>query len=148
MKFPSSRSVTAAPTMNMPVFQRRARYADVFDMSTCSCGARIPEEAGWCPVCLKIPVDRNDLLGELHETFQKTTWSPPEALVAPCPPPVHSRWRAGPRSFGLRVKLALTFASVGITALGAKMFGVFFVAPLIIVTALLMRATWVRERVR
>ena len=117
-------------------------------MSPCSCGARIPEEARWCPVCLKIPVDRNDLLGELHDTFQKTTWAPPEALLAPSPPPVHSRWRAGPRSFGLGVKLALTVATVGITALGVRYFGFFLEAPLIIVTALLMRSTWTRERVR
>jgi hypothetical protein len=117
-------------------------------MSTCSCGARIPDQAGWCPVCLKSVVDPEELLGELHETFQKTTWAPPEALLAPSPPPVHSRWQAGPRSFGLRVKLALTFVSVGITALGVKMFGFFFVAPLIIITALLMRSTWTRERIR
>jgi hypothetical protein len=117
-------------------------------MSTCSCGARIPDAAGWCPVCLKTVVDSDDLLGELHETFQKTTWAPPEALIAPSPPPVHSRWRAGPRSFGLRVKLALTFLTVGITAVAVKSFGFFFVAPLIIVTALLMRSTWTRERIR
>src|SRR5437588_10427660 len=117
-------------------------------MRTCSCGARVPDGAGWCPICLKTLVDTDDLLGELHETFQKTTWSPPQALVAPSPPAVHSRWRAGPRSFGLRVKLALTFVSVGITALGVKMFGFFFVAPLIVVTALLMYSTWMRERVR
>jgi hypothetical protein len=117
-------------------------------MSTCSCGARLPDAAGWCPVCLKTVVDSDDLLGELHDTFRKTTWSPPEALIAPSPPPVHSRWRAGPRSFGLRVKLALTVVTVGITAFGVKYFGFFFVAPLMIVTALLMRSTWTRERVR
>jgi hypothetical protein len=117
-------------------------------METCSCGARVPAGAGWCPVCLKRPVDPEQLLDELHDTFRKTTWSAPAALLAPNPPPVHSRWRAGPRSFGLRVKLALTFASVGITALGVRMFGFFFVAPWIIVTALLMYSTWMRERVR
>jgi len=117
------------------------------DMSTCSCGARIPEDAGWCPVCLKSVVDQGDLLEELHETFRKTTWTPPEALLTPSPPPIHSRWRAGPRSFGLRVKLALTIPSVAISVFGVKYFGFFFVAPLIIVTALLMRATWTRERV-
>ena len=117
-------------------------------MSTCSCGARIPEEAGWCPVCLKTPVDQAALLDELNDTFLKTTWSAPAALLAPNAPPVHSRWRAGPRSFGLRVKLALTAISIGISALGVRMFGLFFVAPWIIVTALLMYSTWTRERVR
>jgi hypothetical protein len=117
-------------------------------METCSCGARVPLGAGWCPVCLKRPVDPEQLLDELHDAFRKTTWAPPEALLAPSSTPVHSRWRAGPRSFGLRVKLALTLLSVGITALGVKMFGFFFVAPLIIVTALLMRSTWTRERIR
>jgi hypothetical protein len=117
-------------------------------MSTCSCGARIHEGADWCPVCLKTVVDSGDLLVELHETFRKTTWAPPEALIAPSPLPVHSRWRAGPRSFGLRVKLALTVVSVGTTAFGVRYFGFSFVAPLIIVTALLMRSTWTRERIR
>jgi len=117
-------------------------------METHSCGARVPENAQWCPLCLESVVDTDALLGELHDTFQKTTWAPPEVLLAPSPPPVHSRWRAGPRSFGLRVKLALTFMSVGVTALAVKMFGFFFVAPLIIVTALLMYSTWTRERIR
>lgn len=117
-------------------------------MSTCTCGARILEGAGWCPVCLKSVVDADDLLGELNDAFRKTTWAPPEALLAPSRPPVHSRWRAGPRSFGLGVKLALTVVTVGITALGVRYFGFFFEAPLIIVTALLMRSTWTRERIR
>ena len=80
----------------MPSFQRPVRYADVFCMSTCSCGARIPEEAGWCPVCLKTPVAEAALLEELNDSFGKTTWSAPAALLAPNPPQVHSRWRAGP----------------------------------------------------
>ena len=117
-------------------------------METCSCGARLPENAPWCPICFKAPVDGDDLLDELHDTFRKTTWSPSEALTAPSAPPVHSRWQSGPRSFGLRVKLAISFVSIGITALGAMSFGFFFVAPWIIATVLLMYATWMRERVR
>jgi hypothetical protein len=117
-------------------------------MGTCSCGARIPENAAWCPVCFKVPVDPERLLHELHDTFGKTTWSPPAVLVAPSPPPMHSRWRAGPRSFGLRVKVVITFVSVGITTLGVLSFGYFFVAPIIVVTGLLLRETWRRERIR
>jgi len=147
MKFPSSRSVTAVRTPICPVFQRCAPDADVITMEICSCGARLPDGAKWCPVCLKTVVDQGALLDELHDTFRKSAWSPPKALVAPSPRPVHSRWRAGPRSFGLRVKLTITIVSVGITAAGAKFFGFVFVAPLIIVTGLLMYSTWTRERV-
>ena len=117
-------------------------------MDTCTCGARLSEDAAWCPVCLKVPVDRDALLDELHETFRKTTWSASPALTAPAPPSVYSRWRSGPRSFGLRVKLTITIVSVGITALGVISFGYFFVAPVIVSTALLMYSTWMRERVR
>jgi hypothetical protein len=132
----------------MPRFQPLEQPADVLDMGTCSCGARIPENASWCPVCLRTVVDRDDLLVELHDTFREKAWSPPRAVTAPRPPAVHSRWRAGPRSFGLRVKLAITIVSVGVTAASAKFLGIFSVAPLIGVTALLMRATWARERIR
>ena len=132
----------------MPCFQPFEQPADDLDMETCNCGARLPENAAWCPVCLKVPVDRNALLDELHETFHKTTWTTPPALTAPAPPPVYSRWRSGPRSFGLRVKLAITIVSIGITALGVIFFGYFFVAPMIVSTALLMYSTWFRERIR
>jgi hypothetical protein len=132
----------------MPRFQLFEQHADDLDMETCSCGARLPENAAWCPVCLKVPVDRSALLDELHETFRKTSWIAPETLTAPSPPPVYSRWRAGPRSFGLRVKLAITFVTLGITVLGVISFGYFFSAPVIISATLLMYSVWVRERVR
>jgi len=117
-------------------------------MSTCSCGTTLADEAGWCPVCFKKPVDRERLLDEMNETFGKTTWSPPERLMQKSAPPVYSRWRAGPRSFGLRVKMAISLVSIGITVAGVRFFGFFFVAPLIIATALIMYSTWFRERVR
>jgi hypothetical protein len=117
-------------------------------MSTCACGTTLADNAEWCPVCLKKPVDRDKLLDEMHETFRKTTWSPPERLTKQRADPVYSRWRAGPRSFGPRVKVAITVVSVGTTVAGATVFGVLFVAPLIIVTTLLMYSTWTRERIR
>jgi len=132
----------------MPRFQPFEQPADDLDMETCTCGARLPERAEWCPVCLKVPVDRDALLDELHETFRKTSWTAPGTLTGPSLPPVYSRWRAGPRSFGLRVKLAVTFVGVGITVFGVMFYGYFFAAPLIISTALLMYALWMRERVR
>ena len=131
----------------MPRFQPFEQPADDLVMEACTCGARLPENAAWCPVCLKVPVDRDALLDELHDTFRKTTWAAPERLTVPTPPSVYSRWRSGPRSFGLRVKLAITFVSVGVTALAIVSFGYFFVAPVIISTVLLMYATWTRERI-
>jgi len=132
----------------MPRFQPFEQPADDLVMETCTCGARLDEGAPWCPICLKVPVDRAALLEELNETFRKTTWTAPSALIAAAPPPVYSRWRSGPRSFGLRVKLAITFFTVGITAIAVVSFGYFFVAPVIISTTLLMYATWTRERIR
>ena len=132
----------------MPCFQPFELPADDLGMDTCTCGAHLTEDAEWCPVCLKVPIDRDALLDELHETFRNTTWTAPPALTAPAPPSVYSRWRSGPRSFGLRVKLAITIVSVGITALGVISFGYFFVAPVIVSTALLMYSTWMRERIR
>ena len=116
-------------------------------MDICTCGARLPTDARWCPVCLKVPVDRDALVDELHETFRKTTWTPPRKLVAPAPPPVYSRWRSGPRSFGLRGKLAITIASVGLTLLG-YLFAGLTVLPLVFAAAWLIRETWTRERIR
>ena len=132
----------------MPRFQPFEQPADNLDMSTCTCGARLPEEAEWCPICLRTVIDRDALLGELHDTFGKTAWTAPEALTRQSAPAVYSRWRSGPRSFGLRVKLAITLVSLGITAFGVRYFGFFFTAPVIITTALLMYSVWMRERVR
>jgi hypothetical protein len=132
----------------MPRFQPFEQPADDLDMEACTCGARLLENAAWCPVCLKVPVDRDDLIEELHDTFRKTTWATPERFMEPSPPPVYSRWRAGPRSFGIRVKLAFSIVTVGLTAVGVKFFGFFLFAPWIIATSLLMYSTWMRERVR
>ena len=92
----------------MPCFQPFEQPAEKKDMETCTCGARLPENAAWCPVCLKVPVDREALLDELHDTFRKTTWSPPERLVRPAPPKRFTRWRATLFTFGPRVKVSLT----------------------------------------
>ena len=77
-------------------------------METCSCGAHIPQDAAWCPVCLKTVVDHEALLEEFHDTFRKTTWDAPKELVAPPPPKRFSRWEAGVLTFGPRLKVALT----------------------------------------
>ena len=108
MKLPSPESVTAAPALHMPRFQTFEQPADDLDMETCMCGARLPEAAAWCPVCLKVPVDRDALLDELHDTFRKTTWDPPKELIAPPPPKRFSRWEATVLTFGPRLKLAVT----------------------------------------
>jgi hypothetical protein len=110
MKLPSSESVTAAGRLLCRVFQPFEQPADDLDMETCTCGARLPENAGWCPVCLKVPVDRDALLDELHDTFRKTTWTPPERLTRPAPPKAFTRWRATLFTFGPRVKIPLTVA--------------------------------------
>jgi len=132
----------------MPRFQPFEQPADDLDMGNCTCGARMPENAVWCPVCLKVPVDKDALLDELNDTFRKTSWTAPDTLTAPSLPPVYSRWRAGPRSFGLRVKLSVTLVSVAITVFGVMFYGYFFMAPVIVSAALLMYYFWMRERVR
>ena len=94
----------------MPCFQPFEQPADALDMGTCTCGARLPENAEWCPICFRKPVDRGDLLAELHDTFRTSTWTPPEHLVAPAPPKRFTRWRATMFTFGPRVKVSLTIA--------------------------------------
>lgn len=92
----------------MPRFQPFEQPADDLDMETCTCGAPVADEAPWCPLCFRKVVDPDDLLEELHETFRKTTWDPPKALVAPPPPKRFSRWEASVLTFGPRVKLGVT----------------------------------------
>jgi hypothetical protein len=77
-------------------------------METCSCGARIPAQARWCPVCLRPPVDRDALVEELHDAFRKTTWTPPQELARVPRTPRYSRWDATLFTFGPRTKVAVT----------------------------------------
>ena len=120
MKLPSTSKCNSRPTPVMPRFQQFEQPADYLDMETCTCGARIPHDMTWCPVCLRSAVDKDALLAELHDTFRKTTWDAPEALVAPPPPKRFSRWEEGPLSFGPRIKIALSIL-VGLLQLGVLM---------------------------
>jgi len=131
----------------------------------CRCGAEMHEDAEWCPVCLRKPVDENALVAELHDTFKKTTWAPPEELIAPSPPKRFSRWHPGPLSFGPRVKITLTvlisaymlYTVVPLAPWGwfghqegyhpARAFGAFEIVLTLIVGALLLRAIWKRSRI-
>jgi hypothetical protein len=148
----------------MPCFQPFEQPADDLDMETCTCGARLPENAAWCPVCLKVPVDPEALLDELHDTFRKTTWTAPEHLTRPVPPKRFTRWRATLFTFGPRVKVPITIAvgacmlySIWITQpwrlmkkTGAGEFGkpflVFQLAITLICGTLFLRVLWQKAR--
>lgn len=134
-------------------------------MDTCTCGARLQENTEWCPVCLKVPVDRDALLDELHETFRKTTWTAPSHLVAPPPPKRFSRWEAAVLTFGPRMKVAVTALIAFIDLLTLLMFQpwylfshsddfhparafVFFVVIVVgTLSAAALRLLWRKERV-
>ena len=147
----------------MPCFQPFEQPADNLDMEACTCGARLPENAAWCPVCLKTVVDTDDLLAELHDTFRKTTWTAPEHLTKPAPPQRFTRWRATVFTFGPRVKVPVTImvacvmlysvwlaqpwhlfkSSAGDTA---KPFVIFQLTITMVCGGLFLRALWRRAR--
>jgi hypothetical protein len=134
-------------------------------METCRCGTQLKDGTEWCPVCLRRPLDKDGLVAELNDTFRKTTWATPERLTKPSPPSVFSRWRAGPLSFGPRVKIALTvvisaymlYTVVPLAPWGwfrhqegyspARAFGLFEIFLTIVVGAALLRAIWKKSRV-
>jgi hypothetical protein len=89
-------------------FQPFEQPADDLDMSTCSCGATLTEDAEWCPICFRKAVDHDELLTELHDTFRKTTWTPADHLTRPAPPKRFTRWRATFFTFGPRVKVPIS----------------------------------------
>ena len=132
-------------------------------MEACTCGARLPEDSAWCPICLKAVIDPDDLLAELHDTFRKTTWTAPERLTRPAPPKRFTRWRATLFTFGPRVKVPITIvvgtwmlSSIWITqpwrlmktGAGdtAKPFLVFQLAIALTVGSLFLRALWQKAR--
>jgi len=148
----------------MPRFQPFEQPADDLDMSTCRCGSALPDTAEWCPICFRKVVDQDELLAELHDTFHKTTWSPPSRLVAPAPPKRFTRWRATLFTFGPRVKVPITVVisvwmlysfwitqpwrlmkRTGVGDFG-KPFLVFQLAISLIVGSLLLRVLWQKAR--
>jgi len=133
-------------------------------MKVCSCGARLVEGARWCAVCLRPPIDPDDLIEELHDTFRKTTWLPPEHLVAPPPPKRFSRWQAGPLTFGPRFKVGVTILLSLVTldwlwsiqpwtlfrhpsSHPEGPFIIFSTLLLLAIVTVFLRAVWKRERV-
>jgi hypothetical protein len=134
-------------------------------MSNCPCGAALSSEAEWCPVCLKRVVDPEQLLDELHDTFRKTTFTPPEHLVASPPPKRFSRWEGGPLTFGPGLKVTLTVLVLGIVLdtlwtlkpwawflhhdgdHPARAFAAFEILLVVAGGAFFLRALWKRTRV-
>ena len=124
-----------------------------------ACGAAMSEESVWCPRCFRRPVTDEAaaaLVAEVDRLSQPERWEPPRRFhERRTTRSMWSRRFAGPTSFGLRGRIAMTAILAGLFVLGALQLGVstnggpctiIYVGFTLPGSLLLIREFWKKER--